>query len=107
MNPDMDLIGDPTRRSMLALLRVEGEVCVCELAAALDHLQPSASRHLARLREGGWVASRREGGWIHYRLASLPGWATKLVDTLVSGGVPTEVLGAARSRLAAYRRRPA
>ena len=52
MNPDIDLLGDSTRRCMLALLAVEGEVCVCEFVAALDELQPSVSRHLALLRDG-------------------------------------------------------
>src|SRR5512137_1309105 len=92
MNLNMDLIGDPTRRCMLALLRVEGEVCVCEFVAALDELQPSVSRNLALLREGGWLVSRREGTWVHYRLANLPRWAQQLVDALVNGGVPKETL---------------
>jgi ArsR family transcriptional regulator len=106
MNLDIDLIGDPTRRCMLALLRIEGEVCVCEFVAALDEVQPSVSRHLALLREGGWLTSRREGTWIHYRLASLPKWAFDLLDTLVDGGVPKEVLRMARRRLSAFAGRP-
>lgn len=106
MNLNMDLLGDPTRRCMLALLRVEGEVCVCEFVAALEELQPSVSRNLALLREGGWLISRREGTWMHYRLASLPGWTLALLDALVKGGVPKEVLRTARSRLAAFQGRP-
>ena len=105
--PDIDLIGDPTRRRMLALLRLEGEVCVCEFVAALPEIQPSVSRHLAMLRDGGWVASRREGTWMHYRLAPLPGWAAALVDALVAGGVPPETLRDLRRRLAAFSGRPA
>jgi ArsR family transcriptional regulator len=103
MNLNVDLIGDPTRRSMLALLRIEGEVCVCEF---VEELQPSVSRHLALLREGGWLTSRREGTWIHYRLAGLPQWALDLVDALIDGGVPKEVLRAARRRLGAFQGRP-
>jgi len=91
---------------MLALLSVEGEVCVCEFVAALDELQPSVSRHLAMLRDGGWLTSRREGTWMHYRLARLPKWARTLLDALVSGGVPSEALRDARSRLAAFPGRP-
>ena len=106
MNPNVDLIGDPTRRCMLAMLAIEGEVCVCEFVAALEELQPSVSRHLAMLREGGWLTSRREGTWMHYRLARLPKWARTLLDALVSGGVPTETLRDARSRLAAFPGRP-
>ena len=106
MNPSVDLIGDPTRRSMLALLAVEDEICVCEFVAALDELQPSVSRHLALLREGGWLVSRREGTWMHYRLARLPSWARTLVGALVSGGVPPAILREARKRLAAFPGRP-
>jgi ArsR family transcriptional regulator len=106
MNPNIDLLGDPTRRCMLALLAVEGEVCVCEFVAALEELQPSVSRHLAMLRDGGWLASRREGTWMHYRLDRLPGWARTLLDALVGGGVPPETLRGARRRLAAFQGRP-
>jgi len=91
---------------MLALLAVEREVCVCEFVAALDELQPSVSRHLALLREGGWITSRREGTWMHYRLARLPKWARMLLDALVGGGVPPEMLREVRSRLAAFPGRP-
>jgi ArsR family transcriptional regulator len=106
VNPDIDLIGDSTRRCILALLAVEGEVCVCEFVAALEESQPGVSRHLALLRDGSWLASRREGTWMHYRLARLPGWARALVDALVGGGVPTEILRDARRRLAAFPGRP-
>jgi len=106
MNPNVDLIGDPTRRCMLALLAVEGEICVCEFVAALHELQPSVSRHLALLRDGGWLVSRREGTWMHYRLARLPTWARTLVSALVSGGVPSEILREVRKRLTAFPGRP-
>ena len=106
MNPNVDLIGDYTRRCMLALLAVEGEVCVCEFVAALEELQPSVSRHLALLRDGGWIKSRREGTWMHYRLARLPNWARTLLDALVNGGVPPEILRELRKRLAAFPGRP-
>ena len=106
MNPNVDLLGDPARRSMLALLAVEGEVCVCEFVAALEELQPSVSRNLGLLREGGWITSRREGTWVHYRLVRLPKWAQTMLDGLVIGGVPPEVMREARSRLAAFPGRP-
>lgn len=106
MNPNVDLIGDPTRRAMLALLAVEGEVCVCEFVAALEELQPSVSRHLALLRDGGWIKARREGTWMHYRLATLPKWARSMLDALVGGGVSPDRLREVRKRLAAFAGRP-
>jgi ArsR family transcriptional regulator len=106
MKPNVDLLGDPTRRCMLAMLALEGEVCVCEFVAALEELQPSVSRHLAMLRDGGWLTSRREGTWMHYRLAPLPKWGRTMLDALVGGGVPPETLREARRRLAAFPGRP-
>jgi ArsR family transcriptional regulator, arsenate/arsenite/antimonite-responsive transcriptional repressor len=106
MRPNVDLIGDATRRCMLALLAVEGEVCVCEFVAALGELQPGVSRHLALLREGGWLVSRREGTWMHYRLAQLPHWAKALTGALVDGGVSPDVLNEARRRLKSFAGRP-
>ena len=106
MKPDIDLLGDSTRRCMLALLAVEGEVCVCEFVAAMEEVQPSVSRHLGLLREGGWIVPRREGTWMHYRLDQLPGWAGSMVDALVEGGVPPEALRRVRARLSAFAGRP-
>jgi DNA-binding transcriptional ArsR family regulator len=106
VSPNIDLIGDSTRRCMLAVLAVEGEVCVCEFVAALEELQPSVSRHLALLRDGGWIKSRREGTWMHYRLATLPKWALSMLDALVGGGVPPDQLREVRKRLTAFPGRP-
>ena len=106
MNPDLAVIADPTRRAILALLALEREMCVCELVAALDEIQPAVSRHLGLLREAGWIVARREGTWMHYRLTRLPAWARTVVDALVAGGVPAEVLRKTRARLAAFPGRP-
>jgi ArsR family transcriptional regulator len=50
-------------------LLLGGELCVCDLVAALQVPQPTASRHLAYLRRSGLVLCRREGQWCHYRIA--------------------------------------
>lgn len=63
-------LADETRRRILGLL-ASGEICVCHIHEALDIPQPTASRHLARLRNAGLVATRREGLWVHYRLAEI------------------------------------
>jgi ArsR family transcriptional regulator, arsenate/arsenite/antimonite-responsive transcriptional repressor len=61
-------LADPTRLRLLALL-LHGELCVCDLMAALDLPQSTVSRHLGSLKKEGWVAGRRCGQWMHYRLA--------------------------------------
>lgn len=59
---------DPTRVRLLALL-ARGERCVGDLAAALEVPQPTASRHLAYLRQSGLILARQAGLWNYYRLA--------------------------------------
>ena len=101
-----DVIGDATRRRILALLAAEGELCVCELMAALDDIQPKVSRHLSVIRDAGLASARREGTWIHYRLAEpLPRWVRDLLDALRAGAVPE--LAADRARLKKMSGRPA
>ncbi len=65
---------------------MEGELCVCELMAALDEVQPKISRHLALLRTDKILLDRRQGQWIYYRLnPNLPEWAkTVLAQTAES-----------------------
>ncbi len=103
---DLDVLSDGTRRQMLALLHGEPELCVCELEAALREIQPVISRHLALLRDAGWVASRREGRRVYYRLATMPEWAQLLLRGLAEGGVPPRALRASRARLARFEGRP-
>ena len=62
-------LSDPTRLRALALMAEEGEVCVCELVAALGEVQPKISRHLAVLRDAGIVTVRKDARWIHYTIA--------------------------------------
>ena len=59
---------DPCRLRILKLLK-EGELCVCEIMAALKKPQSSTSHHLSILREAGLVKERRDGKWSYYRLA--------------------------------------
>ena len=61
-------LADETRLRILALL-LEGELCVCEIIAALELPQSTTSRHLAYLRNSGWVKDRRQGVWMYYRLS--------------------------------------
>ena len=63
-------LAEPTRLRLATLLALNGETCVCELAAALDAPDFRISRHLTIMKDRGLVAARREGTWIHYRLAA-------------------------------------
>jgi len=62
-------LADNTRLKILSLL-AEEELCACEVMAALDLTQPTASHHLGILERSRLVASRREGKWVFYRLSN-------------------------------------
>jgi ArsR family transcriptional regulator len=59
-------LSDETRLRILKLLE-KGELCVCDIVAALDLIQPKVSFHLSALKDAGLVKDRKEGKWIHYR----------------------------------------
>jgi ArsR family transcriptional regulator len=59
-------LSDETRLRILKLLE-HGELCVCDIVAALDTIQPKVSFHLSTLKEAGLIKDRKQGKWIHYR----------------------------------------
>ncbi|WP_078085097.1 metalloregulator ArsR/SmtB family transcription factor [Microbulbifer mangrovi] len=75
-------LADDIRLRSLLLITREGELCVCELMAALDQSQPKISRHLAQLRQCGLLSDRRQGQWVFYSLSSaLPAWVIQVLQT--------------------------
>ena len=62
------VFGDPTRIRILFVL-FEAEVCVCDLAKALNMTQSAISHQLRILKQNKLVKSRREGKSIFYSLA--------------------------------------
>jgi DNA-binding transcriptional ArsR family regulator len=60
-------LSDPTRVRIVSLL-TDAELCVCDLAAALDMSQPAISHQLRTLRGLRLVRWRREGRQIFYTL---------------------------------------
>ncbi len=63
----MKALSDPNRVKILKLLQ-ERMMCVCELRAALEISQPSASKHLKILEEADLVAHKKDGFWVSYYL---------------------------------------
>ena len=63
-------VADETRLRILLLLACHDELCVCDLMAALDLPQSTVSRHLAYLKNAGWLDDRRSGIWMHYSVAA-------------------------------------
>ena len=62
------VFGDSTRIRILYVL-FEAEVCVCDLAAALNMTQSAISHQLKILKQNRLIKSRREGKSVFYSLA--------------------------------------
>ena len=62
------VFGDSTRIRILYVL-FEAEVCVCDLAEALNMTQSAISHQLKILKQSKLVKSRREGKSVFYSLA--------------------------------------
>lgn len=62
------LLGDPTRFRILHALSRHDELCVHEIAEAVDAGETKVSQALRLLRTAGVVRNRRDGRHIHYRL---------------------------------------
>lgn len=62
------VFGDSTRIRILYVL-FEAEVCVCDLAQALNMTQSAISHQLKILKQNRLVKSRREGKSVFYSLA--------------------------------------
>lgn len=60
-------LSDGTRLRILKLLEA-GELCVCDLVAALNESQPKISFHLNILKRAGFIGQRRQGKWSYYKI---------------------------------------
>lgn len=65
----LTLIGDPTRARVLYALDLVEELCVGDLALALDASEDAIGYALRVLRTAGLVATRKDGRVVYYRLA--------------------------------------
>ena len=61
----LKILSDETRLRILILL-FSKELCVCEICDILGESQPKVSRHLAKLRDVGFVEDVRQGQWMFY-----------------------------------------
>ena len=69
-------LADERRLTAAALLKRAGEMCGCELQAALGLTHATVSHHMGALVDAGIVAAEKRGKWMHYRLA--PGAAERV-----------------------------
>ncbi len=63
----LQMLAHPIRLQLLDVLaRHSGQVCVCDLEAAVPVKQPTVSHHLRLLREAGLIDCERHGQWAYY-----------------------------------------
>ncbi len=63
------IFGDKTRVSILFLLLEKGEMCVCDLSAAMNMNQSAVSHQLRTLKSARLVKYRRQGKEVIYSLS--------------------------------------
>jgi DNA-binding transcriptional ArsR family regulator len=63
------LLADPTRARVTSALAAVDELCVGDIALAVDANENAVSYALGQLRTAGVVSTRRAGRVIYYRLA--------------------------------------
>ncbi|MDK2821731.1 MAG: ArsR family transcriptional regulator, arsenate/arsenite/antimonite-responsive transcriptional [Clostridia bacterium] len=61
------ILSDETRLRIMILLYHQ-ELCVCEICGILELSQPKVSKHLAKLRDMGFVRDDRQEQFIFYHL---------------------------------------
>ena len=83
------LLGDPRRLKLLVAL-LEGELCVCDLAAVSGMSESATSHALRLLRAHRVVSVRRDGRMAYYRLDD--GHVRMLVDLAVTHTEHTDAI---------------
>ena len=93
-------LSDETRLRIVKLLE-GGELCVCDITAALLMTQPNVSFHLAILKEAGLIKDRKDGRWSHYDL-DLSDILSRVVLPTALARMEGETVALDRRRLAEF-----
>ncbi|MGH7470504.1 MAG: ArsR/SmtB family transcription factor [Longimicrobiales bacterium] len=92
---DLEILAHPIRLQLLDVLaRNEGQVCVCDLEAAVPVKQPTISHHLRLLREAGLIDFQKHGLWAYYFVnrRELAALRARIVARLAALGPETEAV---------------
>ncbi|MCX8021259.1 MAG: metalloregulator ArsR/SmtB family transcription factor [Syntrophorhabdaceae bacterium] len=90
-------LADETRLRILKLLET-GELCVCDITAALDMVQPKVSFHLKVLKNAGLLRDKKCGKWMHYEL-DISHILKRIVILTALEGIPDDISKKDRERL--------
>ncbi|NOZ48272.1 MAG: winged helix-turn-helix transcriptional regulator [Chlorobi bacterium] len=64
----LNLAGNEVRLKIIYLIKIEGELCPCDLSDILDMTVPAISQHLRKLKDGNVLGIRKVGQTIFYSL---------------------------------------
>jgi ArsR family transcriptional regulator len=92
------ILSDETRFRIVSLL-FQKELCVCEICGILDLSQPKVSKHLAKLRDMGFVKDERKEQFIFYRLNISDEILLNLVKSINENIADYEILQCDSNRL--------
>jgi ArsR family transcriptional regulator, arsenate/arsenite/antimonite-responsive transcriptional repressor len=93
-------LSDETRLRILKLLE-GGELCVCDVVAALDMIQPQVSFHLRVLKKAALLKGRKQGKWMHYKIDDSDLFK-RLIILSVLEKIPDDTLEADKERLEVF-----
>jgi ArsR family transcriptional regulator, arsenate/arsenite/antimonite-responsive transcriptional repressor len=67
-------LADPVRLRLVSLVAASptGELCACDLPAALGRSQATVSHHLGQLVKAGVLTREQRGKWAWFRIRSQP-----------------------------------
>ena len=91
---------DETRLRIIKLLE-RGELCVCDIVAALDMVQPKVSFHLGVLKKAHLLQGRKQGKWMHYKIDDSDLFK-RLIMLSVLERIPEEKLKNDKKRLESF-----
>jgi ArsR family transcriptional regulator len=95
-------LSDETRLRILKLLE-HGELCVCDIVASFDMIQPKVSFHLGVLKAAGFLNDRKEGKWMHYKIDDSDLFKRLLILSVMER-IPENTMKEDRRRLAEFLR---
>lgn len=77
----LDMAGNANRLKIIYLLRVECNLCVCDLSDILGMTIPAVSQHLRKLKDAQLIQARKVGQTVFY---SLREESTSLLHSLLA-----------------------
>lgn len=66
------------------MLLAQKELCVCEMCGVLELSQPKVSKHLAKLRDKGFVIDKRKEQFVFYSLCIDDDIIMDLINDIIS-----------------------